>query len=180
MNSFQRIISFFKGIGLVLFALILLEYPKDGIIIVAAIISFSLLLYGFRLLWYYTRMARHMVGGKSILFQSIIFLDVAIFSASLITESQFWVMIYLLGVYAFSGAIDILRAFEAKKNGAPSWKMKFSGGCIRVAATIALFVIGIIFRETTVLLYGYCINLGYAAVTHFINAFRRTAIVYIQ
>ncbi len=121
-----------------------------------------------------------MVGGKTFLYQSIIVLDFALFTFSLIRISTVWIMIYLMGIFAFSGAIDILRALEAKKNGAPSWKLKFISGCISVAATIALFIIGIIFREQTILVYGYCINLGYAAVMRFVNAFRRTAIVYIQ
>ncbi|MEE1261822.1 DUF308 domain-containing protein [Ruminococcus sp.] len=180
MSKFQRVRSFLAGLGLILLALILLISPESGIIIVAAIISFSMLFYGFRTLWFYATMARHMVGGKSFLYQGIIVLDIALFTIGLIQMSKFLIMIYLMGVYAFSGAIDILRALEAKKNGSPSWNMKLISGCIRVAATIALFIIGIFFRESSVLIYGYCINLGYAAVMRFINAFRRTAIVYIQ
>ncbi len=155
MSKFQRVKSFLAGVALLLLILILLAVPESGLSIVALILSLSLVFYGFRMLWYYAKMARHMVGGKTFLYQSIIVLDFALFTFSLI-------------------------ALEAKKNGAPSWKLKFISGCISVAATIALFIIGIIFREQTILVYGYCINLGYAAVMRFVNAFRRTAIVYIQ
>ena len=156
MSKFQRVKSFLAGVALLLLILILIAVPESGLSIVALILSLSLVFYGFRMLWYYAKMV------------------------SLIRISTVWIMIYLMGVFAFSGAIDILRALEAKKNGAPSWKLKFISGCISVAATIALFIIGIIFREQTILVYGYCINLGYAAVMRFVNAFRRTAIVYIQ
>ncbi len=174
MSKFQRVKSFLAGVALFLLILILIAVPESGLSIVALILSLSLVFYGFRMLWYYAKM------GKTFLYQSIIVLDFALFTFSLIRISTVWIMIYLMGVFAFSGAIDILRALEAKKNGAPSWKLKFISGCISVAATIALFIIGIIFREQTILVYGYCINLGYAAVMRFVNAFRRTAIVYIQ
>ena len=180
MSKFQRVKSFRAGVALLLLILILLAVPESGLSIVALILSLSLIFYGFRMLWYYAKMARHMVGGKTFLYQSIIVLDFALFTFSLIRISTVWIMIYLMGIFAFSGAIDILRALEAKKNSAPSWRLKFISGCISVAATIALFIIGIIFREQTILVYGYCINLGYAAVMRFVNAFRRTAIVYIQ
>ena len=145
MSKFQRAGSILAGIGLILLIIILLAASEEGFMIVAAIMTLSLL-----------------------------------FSASLISMSTVWVIVYLLAVYAFSGAIDILRAVEAKKNGAPAWNIKLISGSIRVAATIALFILGVIFRDKTVMVFGYCVNLGYAAVMRFINAFRRTAIVYIQ
>lgn len=180
MSKFQRAGSILAGIGLILLIIILLAASEEGFMIVAAIMTLSLFFYGFRMLWYYVKMARHMVGGKSFLYMGIIVLDVTLFSASLISMSTVWVIVYLLAVYAFSGAIDILRAVEAKKNGAPAWNIKLISGSIRVAATIALFILGVIFRDKTVMVFGYCVNLGYAAVMRFINAFRRTAIVYIQ
>lgn len=180
MNKFQRIKNIFFGISLISFAILLLLIPEESFSAIVSILCLSLLLYGFKLLWYYVSMARHMVGGKSFLYQSIIVLDLALFTLSVISMSSFYIMIYLMGVYAFAGAIDILRALEAKKNRSPYWKMKFSSGCIRVIATIALFIPGIILQKTDILVYGYCLNLVYAAVMRIISAFRRTAIIYIQ
>ena len=180
MNSLQRFKEILLGLLLIFYALVIMydrDYPQ---LLIVSTICLYLIFDGIRKMVYYVKMARHMVGGKSFLYQGIIVLDIALFTIGLIQMSKFLIMIYLMGVYAFSGAIDILRALEAKKNGSPSWNMKLISGCIRVAATIALFIIGIFFRESSVLIYGYCINLGYAAVMRFINAFRRTAIVYIQ
>lgn len=180
MSSFQRIGNIIMGAVMLLFAVILLLSPEDGSMIVAVIISISLFVYGFKMLWYYLRMARHSVGGKAILYQAIIILDFGLVSTSMLTMGDFMVGIYLLGVFAFAGAIDILRSFEAKKVGVTSWKIKFYGGIVKVLAALALLLIGVIFKRSDILVYGYVVVLVYAAAMRFVNAFKKTAIVYIQ
>ena len=139
-----------------------------------------MLIYGTRLLWYYFSMARHMVGGKIVLYQAIIVLDVALFTMTIATMEDYIVLIYLLSIYAFSGAIDILRAFEAKKNDSPVWKKKIIIGFIKIGFAILMVVLAIIFRNTDILVYGFAVSLASTAVLKIYDALRETAIVYIQ
>ena len=95
-------------------------------------------------------------------------------------NSRIVILIYLLGIYAITGAIDVLRAVEAKQNGDSGWKFKLSRGIIGLAFTVALFIIGFILNRTNLFVYGYCISLTYSGVTRIIDAFRKTAIIYIS
>jgi len=179
MNKFQRIKDALFGVFILLFALAILLVPNEGYEIVAAIVSVLLLLYGFRLLWYYFRMARHMVSGKTILYQAIIILDLALFTGSLASMNSFIILFYLLGVFAFSGFIDVLRAFEAKRIGG-AWKYKLVSGCVSVLYAILMLILGVILGDKDILVYGFSSSLFYTGAVRIANAFRRTAIVYIQ
>ena len=179
MNKFQRIKNVLFGVFMLLFALAFLLVPKESYEAVAAIIAILLIVYGFRMLWYYFTMARHMVGGKTSLYQAVIILDLALFTGSMAAMSSFAVLFYLLGVFAFTGFVGILRAFEAKKVGA-SWKTKFITGCISVVLAIVMLLLGVIFDNKDILVYGFAASLIYAGVMRIVTAFKKTAIVYIQ
>lgn len=180
MNSFQRIKNILIALFLFLIALVIVLAPRESYDLVYYIISFMLLAYGLRLLYYYFTMARHMVGGKITLYQSIIVLDVALFTLTIANMADYIVLIYLLGIYAFAGAIDILRAFEAKNNGSPIWKKKIVIGILEVGFVIFLVVIGVVLRNTNILSYGFAVTLVSSGVLRIYDAFRSTAIVYIQ
>ena len=180
MNLFQRIKSFAAGIFYLLIALALALTPNSSLDSIYWIISIMMLLYGARLLWYYFSMARQMVGGKVILYQAIIVLDAALFTMSLASLEDYIVLIYLLGIYAFSGAIDILRAFEAKKNTSPVWKKKIIIGFAEAGFAVVLVVLAVILRNTDILVYGFAVSLASTAVLKIYDAVRETAIVYIQ
>ena len=124
MSSVQRIGNIVLAVLILLFALILITIPEEGLPIIILILATTLVVRGFRLLWYYFSMARHMVGGKSTLYRAIIILDLGIFTSSLASMSSYAILLYLVGIYAFSGIIDILRAFEAKRFGAPLWRAR--------------------------------------------------------
>lgn len=179
MSKFQRVKSFFRGTATLLLALILFLFAEDGCVFISAILSLSLLAYGVRLIWYYFTMARHMVGGKSTLYQAVILLDLGLFTATVGSLDNFIVLIYLLMIYVFSGFVDIMRALEAKRVGAVSWKLRLIGGIAGVVFSVLLVVIGII-AGNGILVYGYGISLLYSGVLRIIAAFRKTAIVYIQ
>ncbi len=122
-----------------------------------------------------------MVGGKTFLYQSMLIMDFAVFTLSISTmNNKIIILIYLLGIYAFTGAIDILRALEAKGAGAGGWRLKLFRGITGILFVIALFLIGFVFGRTDIFVYGYCFSLAYSAIIRIITAFRRTAIVYIQ
>ncbi len=167
MSHWQRIKSVIGSVLLLLMIPILLFMPQEqGISLVAFVLSLLLIAYGVRVTWFYFRMARHMVGGKMMLCQGILLLDIGLFSVSVITTSKVVVLGYLLAVFAFSGGIDILRALEAKRYGAPSWK-------------VAIGVGGFCFGSLELAMYGYCVSLLYLAVVRLIAAFRKTAVIYI-
>lgn len=180
MSNFQRVKSFFRGIATLLLALILFLFAEDSLIIISLIICLSLLFYGVRLIWYYFTMAKHMVGGKSTLYQAVILLDLGLFTASVSALDNFIVLIYLLVIYVFSGFIDIMRALEAKRVGSASWKLRLIGGIAGVVFAVLLVIIGIFAGNSSFLVYGYGISMVYSGVLRLIAAFRKTAIVYIQ
>lgn len=180
MSRFQRIRDVAFGILMLLFALILFLFPEDSLVIVAAIISFLLLIFGFRQLWFYFTMARHMAGGKMILIQAIIILDLGLFTSSMLSMERYIILFYLLGVFVFTGFVDIMRSLESKRVGASSWKLKLVSGIISVALALLMLVLGIIFERVEILSFGYGISLVYSGVMRIVTAFRKSAVIYIQ
>ena len=181
MSIIQKIKSCFIALLLLAAAFILIMVPAESFMLIPIILGVTLLIYGGTFLVYYLRMARHMVGGKAFLFRAVILMDVALFTISISAMSnRLVVLLYLLGVFAFTGGVDILRAFEAKQNGDQGWKWKFYRGMVEILFTIALFIIGFILNLTDIFVYGYCISLTYSAVMRIIAAFKKTNMVCIQ
>ena len=178
MSFFQRFKSILAGILMLFFVALLLLLPNEAYYLVAGVLGLMLIIYGIRLLWYYLTMARHMVGGKSVLYRSIIAFDAAILLTTAIPMSRQIVMFYLLFIYAFYGVIDVLRALEAKSHGA-RWKFKFFSGIIEVLFAISLLIAGMFVGNPVFIVYGYAISLVYTAIVRIVGAFRKTAIVYV-
>ena len=176
MNVMERIVNILIGVFLIFMCLLMALVPETGYLLMALILTFLLLLAGIRYLLYYLTMARHMVGGKTILFYGIITLDVGLIALSFAGIPEFY-LLYLLIYYGFTGAIQLLRALEAKKYGASSWRLNLVTGIINVG--VAVLCICFI-RSTTVALYVFCLGLFYSACVRIVTAFRRTAVVYIQ
>ena len=180
MSTVQRIKNVLISLLLFLISFVIVTAPRSAYDFVYYVISLMLLIYGLRLLWNYIVMARHMVDGKIILFQAIIVLDAALFMMTIARMADYIVLIYLLGIYAVSGAVDILRAFEAKRNRSSLWKKKIIIGVVESGIAVILVVIGIILRNTDVLVYGFAVTLISSGILKLYDTFRRTAIVYIQ
>lgn len=178
MNSFQRIKKFLSGLGLLLGSIILLMDPEDGYYIVAIILSISLLLSGIRSLIYYITMARNMVGGKSILYRSLIQMDLGLFTLTAVTIPKIYLICHLLISHAFAGLVDMLKAVEDKKLQAPSWRMSFVCGLGNLLTAVAAFTC-VLNQSTWMVMYIYCAGLAYSAVMQMISSFRKTAIIYI-
>lgn len=177
MSGGQRIKSILFGAVILLVAVILIAFPEEGLVITASIMSISLFIYGVKTLIYYFSMARHMVGGRIMLYLSIIVLDLGMFAMMMTNIPKIYIVLYLLVVYAFAGAIGILRALEAKKYQASSWKFSLISGIINlVIAILCIVFIG----STKMIVYFYCVGLIYSAIVRIVTAFRKTAIVYIQ
>ena len=177
MSSGQRIKNILIGIAIILGALILIAFPEDGIIITASILSLSLFIYGIKTLIYYVTMARHMVGGRIMLYLAVVVLDLGMFTMMLTNIPKIYIVLYLVVVYAFAGVVSILRALEAKRYQAPMWKLSLISGIINVVIAILCIIF---MRSTNMIVYLYCAGLIYSAIVRIVTAFRETAIVYIQ
>ena len=177
MSGGQRIKNVLIGILTILGAVILIVFPEEGILITASILSISLFVYGIKNLINYITLTRHMVGGRIMLYLAVVVLDLGMFTLMLTNIPKMYIALYLVVVYAFSGAIDILRALEAKKYQAPSWRFSLISGIISVVIAILCIVF---IGSTNMIVYLYSAGLIYSAIVRIITAFRKTAIVYIQ
>ncbi len=179
MSLFKRLKELIIALVTIFSGIVLLLAGDNGQLIVVSIICLYLFFNGMRLLIYYLRMARHMVGGKRILISSIITLDLGLITRQMVSMSNTTILIYLLGIFAFTGVTDILRSMEAKRHGG-YWKLKFVNGCIFIIISVALMIAGLFVHDTYFLVCGFSISLFYSAVIRIYTAFRKTAIVYIQ
>lgn len=177
MTGGRRVTDILVGVLTMLLGFALILFPEYGLSIAAGILSIALIVYGVRMLIYYCSMARHMVGGRTMLYIAVIVLDLGVFMWTLTDIPKIYIVLYLTAVHAFSGAIDILRGLEAKKYKAPSWRLSTLSGAVNIIVAILCIVF---LGSTDMIVYIYSAGLIYSAVTRIITAFRKTAIVYIQ
>ena len=167
----RRIIG---GILMILISfLLILTVTVDssaGIGLIMVFISVWLIVYGIRLLHYYSKMARYMVGGKTILILGFVVMDLGLFTFSLLDVHSSIIILYLLGVYAFSGAIDVMRAFEQRKNES-AWKWKLVTGFIEISVALTALVGGVFFRSSTIVVLIFALGIAYSAVARIVDAF---------
>jgi len=178
MTVFQRIRGVFVGVLMLVFAVILIVNPSDDIyMLLIIILALGLAISGIKDIIFYFTMARHMVGGKMILVQGVIVLDFAMLTGSLSDVPKFYVLLYLIGVHAFSGVVETLRALESKRAVDGPWKLKLSHGIVNflLAASCLIFIKH---ADTALIIYG--IGLMYSAVIRIITAFRKTAFMVIK
>ena len=176
MTKIQRIKAIVGGFAMILCSLFLLLFPQDGYLVIVALLALSLLAYGIRMLAYYFTMARHMVGGRALLYIGVILFDLGVFSATLADIPQAHIMVYLLILHLITGGLSVARGVEAKRQGAPLWRSSMSYGVANVV--LAFACLGAIWAPDVVV-YVYAAGLVYAAIVRMASAFRRTAIIYI-
>lgn len=175
MTAGKRILNVLSGVIMLLCSVGMMLYPNDGYVFVVFFVDISLLLYGVRMLVYYFTMARFMVGGIATFYKSIIAIDFGMFVFNIEIIPQKYAMLYLVFCLAFSGIVDVLRAMESRSIAAP-WRLHMGYGVLKfVTAVSCLFFL----NSVKVLTFIYCIGLIHSAVLAFINAFRKSAIVYI-
>ena len=159
-------------------AIILIFYRSDDTyMIIVAILSLGLAIAGIKDIVFYFTMARHMVGGKMILIQGVIIFDFAIITGSLANVHKIYILLYLIGVHAFSGVVEVLRAMEARRTVDGPWKLKFSHGIVNLLLATACFVF---IRQSDTALIIYSVGLMYSAAIRLYSAFCKTAFVVIQ
>ena len=178
MNGFQRIKGVLAGLVMLAVAALLIAYPYDGkYMIIVGILSLGLTIGGIKNIIFYFRMARHMVGGKLILVQGVIILDLAFLTGSLTTVPRVYILLYLIVMHAFYGIIEVLRAMESKRAVEGPWKLKFGHGLVNFTLSLACLVF-IRYPNTAVIIYS--LGLIYSAVIRIISSFRRTTFIFIE
>ena len=184
MSLMQRIKSIAAALLMIAAAVAMLIYPGTGLAFIALILSASLTLYGLRTLVYYFSMARHMVGGKRILYQGLIVFDLGIFTLTMAYNHTVYVILYLLAIHAFAGVVDVMRAMEARRFDGPCfdghWRMDMATGVVNVAIAILAVICGFFLNSMQDIVYIYASGLIYSAVLKIVNALRKTSIIYIQ
>ena len=83
MTKRNRISNIIRGAASILFALLLILVHEAGLTLVLIIIGIGMTLKGIKSLIYYLSIAKHMVDGKLVLCQGLIYLDLGIFTSSI-------------------------------------------------------------------------------------------------
>ena len=110
MTKRNRIINILRGSLSILLALLLIIIPNSGLTLVLFIIGIGLTLKGIQTLLYYFSIARHMVDGKLVLGQGLIFLDLGMFTSSIADNPAGFLIAYIAAVDAFTGLVSILHS----------------------------------------------------------------------
>ena len=166
-------------IGLIMLALgfLMALDPQEVYPVIILILGLTLLFSGLQSLVFFFTMAKHMVGGRAVLYRAVIVIDIGLFTLSLTKIPLLFVVLYLAAMHGFAGFVEIMSAREAKKLRAGSWKLNFSHGVINVImAVLCLIFLG----TEAVAAEIYALGLMYSGLIRIIQALRRTAVVYIQ
>lgn len=176
MTRFQKIRETVIGIVMAVLAILIVKDPAQGYDAVILMLSLWLAGKGIVDLYYYFTMSRFMVGGRMSLYIGVIMLDMGILTASLTDFPRVTILLYLIGIHAFSGLIEILRALEAKRYQS-TWKLKMSHGVLNIVIA-SLCIIFMKNMNTAVIMY--CVGLLYSAALRIITAHRTSRVIFIQ
>ena len=182
METGRKVRSILSALGILVFTLFLfvLQWQGDeGVFMLMFLLSVWLIVYGIRFLHFYSKMARHMVGGKIILVMGFVLIDFGVFNLSLTNRHTLFIILYLLGFYAFKGFVDVMRALEQKKNEDSGWKLKMSAGVVNVLVAITAAATGFFLKSEAAIVCIFAIGLLYSAVMKVVRAFRKTPVMTI-
>jgi uncharacterized membrane protein HdeD (DUF308 family) len=180
MSKMKRIGYIISGLLMILFGLFLFLFPEFGMDAITIILAVTMLFNGIKLLVHYSALARHMVGGKYILYLGIVVLDLGIMTISMSGSRSKPVFIYLFVLFIFTGVLDVLKAFEEKNNKAPLWWVRLLVGLFSVTLGILAVISCFFLKSPEGMTYLFCFALVYSGAVRFFKAFRKTAVVYIQ
>ena len=169
MSRFQKIRSVIFALGMIAAAVLFMADPDWGYYGVLSIFGIWLLIYGINTLVYYFTMARHMVGGRVILYKGIIITDFGYLTASINDIPKVYILLYLLGIHAFNGLVEVLRALEQRRYGA-GWKVKLTHGIVDILIAVSC-VVFVKKAGTVAIIYG--IGLIYSAIMRIVSAIRK-------
>ena len=175
MRKLTRFKNLIIGVIMIVFALLLLIWPDYGTPAIMLVVGLALLIYGIYCLVFFGTRAVHMVGGKRIFYRGILLLDLGVFMLAAYKGSERLVFWYLMLLLAATGSIDLIRALDFRKAGAP-WKVR---AIVGAACIIVLFVALIYRKNPQTLVYIFCIALTISAISKIASVFRKTAVIYI-
>ncbi len=177
MGKARRVFDILSGLFTILFGCIMLSGMDSAYNVMLFFLELALLFQGVRLLSYYFSMARHMVGGKVILYEGLFFLDIGLFFVNIDDLPKMYVLLYLAIGLAISGVIDLLRANEIRLLEAGHWRYQAFTGIVKVTATaICCLSLGSAFTLVSV----YSFGVIHSGVARIVSAVRPGAIVYIE
>ena len=177
MTKWQRIKSIFGSLVALAFVPLLIEDPDVGCMAILLVLGIAAALAGLRMVIYYVSMARHMVGGKIILYIGVILFDFGLFSFGIADIPKQYIMLYLMLGHLFYGLVEILRAMEIRKRKLGSWRFKLLIGLGNLALGV-LCLVQINSSKMTV--YIYCMGLLWSALGRIVSAFRPASVVYVE
>lgn len=176
MTKWQKLRNILLAASMILIGAAMLVFGEKTYMGIIGIFSLTLEIMGLRMLWFYFRMARHMVGGRNILFRGILFFDFGIFTGSLVWVPRAYVLMYLAGTLAFSGVVDLLGANEARKIQS-SWRFKTFQGVVKILFS---FLCLIFMRSGARVVYICAVGFIFSAVMNIANTFRRQQVITID
>lgn len=180
MTLWQKIKNVLLGLVMIALSVVMVLDARTGFDIIAVIVSVGLFYLGIKSLIFYQTMARHMVGGRIQLYRGVILLDLGVFMMSLDSIPQAYIVLYLMGIHAFAGIVDLLRARESRHMDSPEWKSSLVYGIGNIAMAVLCIISGVILKSVHLVVYVYAAGLVYSGIARIINALKKTAIVYIQ
>lgn len=177
MSKFSRVFNILKSLLMFIIGAIILLVPNElDYIIVCYIIGIIITLSGLRKLVFYFSSAKNMVGGRKILINSIINIDLGLLSFFVLIENGKLAILYMVAVFILLGAIDILRSFEIKKNGSKTWVFKLIKGLLTIGVG-AICIVFSKYTETMLIVFG-CAWIV-LAIEGIITAFSKSAVTYV-
>ena len=177
MGKARRVFNVLTGLFTILFGLFMFSGQDRAYTAMLFFLEFALIIRGVRLLVYYNSMARHMVGGKIILYEGIFFLDLGLLFVSIDDLPWMYVMLYLVIGLAISGVVDLLRANEIRLLESGHWKYHAFTGIVKILATVISFAS---FKYPFILVGVYSFGVVHSGAAKIISAVRPGAIVYIE
>ena len=180
MTRFGRVMNAISALFMIAVAVLMFFLDAiHGLKLVMIVVQAGMTLRGLQAIVYYFSMARHMVGGKNVLFRGMIFLDLGVLAGTIFEHPAVYILIYISALHIFTGAVSALRANESRKIGS-SWRLKMAYGITNIALALIVVICGIAFGRLSIAVWVYSVGLIYSSVLNIISSFRKTEIVYIQ
>ena len=176
MTKTQKFLTILVSVFYLLCAFLILCRPVDGYRAVVFILDIALLVMGFSQLIYFFTMARHKVGGLTVLYKSIFLIDMGILIMSYKDSPKKIVMIYLIVLIGIQAAIDIMNAIKGIKIKSDAWKTKLLKGLLSVAVIITC-ICNINSTETAAIIFA--IGLIIEAIAGIVQCFKNTQMLYV-
>ncbi len=176
MTKAKRVREIFIGMLMIAAAVLIMHSPRNGYPLIITALAVWFVIRGIYFLIYFFTMSRFMVGGRVSLYMAIFLIDLGALAGSLTDVPHYYILLYLIGLHAFSGLVEIVRALEQRRVGAPSYRLKLTHGALDLLMAL-ICIIFIRHLGTAVLIYG--VGLIYSAILRIVSACRKNKYIYI-